>query len=95
MKNSKHICFDLETLGHNPTAPIIQIAAVKFDLNGIEEDIPFKATIDLDTIKFKDFGMDGETIKWWFIQSQDAIRNVILAGDVSLSHALHLFREWI
>ena len=27
----KHICIDLETLGNNPCAPIIQLGAVKFD----------------------------------------------------------------
>lgn len=95
MKNSTHhICFDLETLGHTPTAPIVQIGAVKFDLEfGIMDT--FISTINLKTIDFSKFNIDGETVQWWFSQSKEAIQNVMLSGDVSLSKALYDFRTWI
>lgn len=91
----EHISFDLETLGHTPTAPIIQIGAVKFDTKcGIYSE--FKVNVDLKSLDKYNFTMDGETIKWWFSQSREAIDKVITSKEtVTLSYALHLFYKWI
>lgn len=91
----KHITFDLETLGSTMYAPIVQIGAVKFDLeNGITDR--FLRTIKLSSLKRYDFKVDYENIAWWFSQKDEAIKSVFCTENpVDLRLALLDFTKWI
>lgn len=91
----KHITFDLETLGNKTTAPIVQIAAVKFtDTNEILDD--FNRHINLKSLSRYNFEVNYETIGWWFSQSDKAIKSVFCEKDtVDLRQALREFIVWI
>lgn len=65
----KHCMLDLETLGSNPRAPIVQIGLVFFTRDGIS--LRALSTINFDDA-LKHGDADGSTIKWWLEQSKEA-----------------------
>ena len=72
----EHISFDLETLSRSPKAAIVQIGAVKFNLEkGIYDE--FNEKIDFE--KFDnmyqnlDFDVNFSTLMWWFQQKNEVI----------------------
>lgn len=86
----QHICFDLETLGNNPTSPIISIGAVKFNTEGVYDRFSINVKYD----RMTDFEVDYSTIMWWMEQS-DAARSFLNVSPVYLNEALIKFKEWI
>jgi len=93
---SRHVMLDLETLGTSSSAPIIAIGAVKFGVNGVGTS--FYAPIDIaDSIVEAAGVVDGDTIKWWMQQSDNA-RNTLFGEDVvayTLEQALGLFKRFL
>ena len=69
-----NITFDLETLGNSSNAPIVQLAAVKFNDQGKITDSLLQY-IDLASLQQYDFDIDYETLDWWFKQSDEAIKS--------------------
>lgn len=65
----KHCMCDLETLGSNPSAPIIQIGMVFFTREGISLRALYTINFD-DALKHGE--ADGSTIRWWLEQSKEA-----------------------
>lgn len=70
------LMLDLETLGTSPESVVLQISAVPFKLGEVSSitnllDGPkFNA---FPTIKSQTYAkMDGDTIKWWMVQEEDA-----------------------
>lgn len=93
-KNQEHICFDLETLGNGPTAPIIQIGAVKFNLEkGIYDK--FSINIDYPNGIPNCYAVDHSTIMWWFQQSSEARDSFKEFPKETLTIALAEFNNWI
>lgn len=91
----EHITFDLETLGNTTTAPIIQIAAVKFNTNGDIID-KFSRNIKWESLSKYSFNVDYSTINWWFNQEDKAIKSVAnQEGAINLKKALLEFKEWV
>lgn len=93
-----HITFDLETLGNTSDAPITQIAAVKFTRDKIIDR--FNRHIRMSYYDKPEiyplFRVNYDTIKWWFKQEPEAIRNVHFADSQhSLPKALAHFDTWI
>lgn len=71
----KHCMIDLETLGSNPKAPVIQIGLVFFTRQGIL--LRSQLSIDFDdAIKYGE--VDGSTIKWWLQQERQAQDNLFV-----------------
>lgn len=65
----KHCMIDLETLGSNPRAPVIQIGMAFFTIEGIT--LQSQVSIDFnDALKHGE--ADGDTIKWWLQQAKEA-----------------------
>lgn len=89
-----NITFDLETLGNTSEAPIVQIAAVKFNEDGIYDE--FDRKIKLESLDKYNFKVDYSTLLFWFSQKDIAIKQVMVEGDrIDLRQALREFIEWI
>jgi len=69
MKNDLHLMLDLETLGHNSDAAIIQIGACIFNsksiIDSMKVDIKWKSALEYGNAT-------AETLEWWFMQSREA-----------------------
>jgi DNA polymerase III epsilon subunit-like protein len=88
-----NVTFDLETLGNTSQAPIVQIAAVLFDNRGrVLESVNLKA--DLKTIP-QGFVVDFDTLKWWFSQSDFAIKSVMTMGSLTHKDMCKEFLKWV
>jgi len=91
----EHITFDLETLGNTSNAPIVQIGAVKFNIDGQITD-QFLRNVKLQSLDRYDFYVDYRTVGWWLCQSDAAIKSVFCTEDrVDLRQALREYIEWI
>lgn len=83
-----HIMPDLETLGTNPTSPIIAIGAVSgYGLPEFYSKIPVTACVG---------EIDKLTLGWWLKQSKEAIDETFNSGHncSSLSDMLYAFTEY-
>lgn len=68
----RELMVDIETMGTNKDAPIIQIGAVYFSMKTGETGDEYLINIDLaDAIKWG-AKPDGRTIEWWMHQSKEA-----------------------
>ena len=87
-----HIMIDLETIGVNPTAPIITIGAVRFDKYGSQDS--FYASVDLKSAVESGAIIEPDTVMWWLQQSEEA-RDALMLSAESITEVLEGFREWI
>jgi hypothetical protein len=78
------VMIDIETLGLDPGAAILSLAAVRFDEDGLGER--FGRSVDLATCQEAGLTLDAETLEWWL--EQDTAAKMILTGGVPLSEAL-------
>jgi len=86
MEIMQDLMIDLETLGTDPSAPIVVIGAVFFDPKTGELGEEFSATIDFESACEKRTP-DASAIKWWLKQSDDA-RTKVLRGNQTMWQAL-------
>lgn len=92
-KEAAHIMLDLETLGRVPGSAIIQIGACRFNpAKGILDK--FERSIDMKSLIDKGFKVDGETLAWWFYQSDDA-RKSVTTKTVPVTTALAEFTKFV
>jgi hypothetical protein len=84
------VMIDIETLGLDPGAAILSIAAVRFDEEGLGES--FGRSVSLATCQEAGLTIDAETLEWWL--EQDTAAKMILTGGVSLSEALLEFDDF-
>ena len=92
-KSQLNILFDLETLGTNFNAPIVQIGALKFDNEGLILS-QFCINIDLSSLDEYNFESDFDTIKWWLSNPKKTIKSVFLNSKDNLEEALLKFYNW-
>jgi hypothetical protein len=91
--NGVHLMVDLETLGTTESAPILTIGAVLFDpqardtFEGLLQRAFLRRIEVPDAIKYSG-GVNGETLKWWFQQSDAAIKALVGDDAVLLKTAL-------
>jgi hypothetical protein len=93
------VMIDLETVDVTPTATILSLGAVKFDLYGDEianpemEMLYFK--IDVDDQNALGFTTSDSTIEWWAGQSDEAVEAAFFGDDrisvVEAAEQLHKF----
>lgn len=91
--NNMELMIDIETLGTNMGAPVVTIGAVLFDpykndSSQLLLERSLNIRIDLaDSIKYgRNFS--GETIRWWFEQSDEAIKALVVGETISAQEAL-------
>jgi len=87
MSKSK-VMLDLETLGRKPGAAILSIGAVRFDRDGLGEELHW--SVSLDSCQTHGLTIDAATLEWWLGRDDDAQQ--VLRGGVSLPNALEKFR---
>ncbi len=89
-----HVMLDIETLGSNPRAAVIEIGAIRFD--------PFTNELGGEFLVKIEFGeaarygeMDGDTVEWWMKQEPDA-QDVLMRGRrVKSLSAIRLFSSYL
>ena len=91
-----NISFDLETLGKTSKAPIVQIAAVKFENDGTIIDT-FSRTIKVEDLENYDLEPYYATLLLWFNQDKEALNQVFGSDSIKteLKTALINFCNWL
>lgn len=85
---------DLETLDKFPTAVIIQIGAVKYDLATGEISDEFLVNVDPKDCKRYGMTISKDTLDWWGKQDPE-IRKSVMKDPMPLADALALFVDWV
>ena len=92
-----NVMIDLETLSTHKDAAIIEIGAVEFNKYTGEVGEKFNVIIKPSDWCKNDRHVDGETIQWWFKQTNDARKRFTQkdAEYLTLKHALEKLRYYI
>ena len=90
-----HVVVDIETLGTIPGAPIVQIAAVAFDLGASEDEWElFEVKVDVRSLIYKE-GISFDTLAWWVSQDKGTIDEVFGEAErLDIASALNSFHKW-
>lgn len=92
-KQRTDIMVDIETLGRLPSSPIVQIAAVKFDVTTGQIYDTFDVTIDVTTCAT----IEGATLLWWLQTNHALLQELMERGQesgLSERDAIKKFCEW-
>jgi exodeoxyribonuclease VIII len=93
------LMIDLETLGTRAGAPVITIGAVLFDplatdtVEGLLSRSFYRAISITEAVNNSD-GVAGDTLEWWFRQSDEAIKALVADPIYSTSQALEAFYHY-
>lgn len=94
-----NVMIDLETLSTHNNAAIIEIGAVEFNKYTGEVGEKFNVIIEPSDWCKNDRHVDGETIQWWFKQTNDACKRFVTKQkDIeycTLKHALQKLKYFI
>jgi DNA polymerase III epsilon subunit-like protein len=91
-KTPSGIMIDIETLGVNPGAVILQIGAVEFYGPTIIREL--NIYIDVQDSLDQGFTVEAGTLKWWYEQQKDS-RLAVLQGQTKLVDALTRLNNFI
>jgi exodeoxyribonuclease VIII len=88
------IMLDLETMGTGPSAAIIAIGAVSFNLEHGILGPRFYQVVDLASSVEWGAVIDPATVLWWLKQSEEA-RDAFRVKGMPFLEALRAFRDWM
>lgn len=88
-----NVMVDLETLSLSNTPVVLSIGAVKFDVNGIDEEV-FYERISRESCIGLGLVEDSSTIAWWEQQDPDVYAEA-LSGTRGLKEVLEELTEWL
>lgn len=90
------VMIDIETLDTRPSAAILSIGLVRFDVNqsGTLGD-SFEAYIDIDSNLSAGRTVSGPTLLWWLDQEDAARRRIVEAEHVPLRTALARLSDFL
>ena len=91
----KDIMLDLETLGVDSHSVITTISAVQFDLVTGEIGSQFECSVDWQEQVDSGAIVNMETIRWWLLQSKEAISTMLKNSPVGAVEACILFNKWL
>ena len=93
--NRLQVMLDLETLGTRPGCVIAQIAAVIFDVDGLQDD--FAVRIDIEDAQRAGLVIEADTVRWWLThESAQGARGLFeVVGAVPLQTALAQLADWL
>jgi len=82
----RNISIDLETLGILPGAAIASIGMAEFDSSGVIDSV--QINVSLTSCQAAGLNVTADTVVWWFMQSEEARRNLFNPKPVLLETAL-------
>lgn len=88
------VMLDLETLGTKPGSAVIAIGAVFFNREKAHIGPTYHQAIDIASVLQYGFGVDGDTLKWWLGQGDDA-RQALLDDTEKLVPTLMDFAHFV
>ena len=88
-----HVMVDIETMGTEPGAALLSLAAVLFEPRGQRVEETFLRNIELQSCLDAGLRVGAPTVYWWLTRS-DAARLALLKDRVPLSNALNDFSQW-
>lgn len=91
----RRIMVDVETMGTCPRAALVALGAVVFSADGVCEAEGFYRRIDLASALAAGLVADGDTIRWWMRQSDEARDEVARMPGDELSYVLYEFGKWL
>ncbi len=86
---------DIETLGTQPGAVILSIAAVEFDLKTGETGSIFHQDIDIESSVKQGLKIDASTVIWWLKQDKEAQKKITELHRNRLKNVLRAFGVWL
>jgi hypothetical protein len=91
-----NIMIDLETLGVSTNSIILTLGAIAFDPRTGKHLNVLYERIDINSYKPYDrkFEFDGETLKWWTSQSQEARYEAFSGDRKTVIEVFNLFSTW-
>lgn len=88
-----HFMLDIETLGAGPDAALVAFGVVPFDLDNGTMGGGILRTINLSD---ENIGvLDGDTVKWWMEQSNEAKKATFRPNGLSMKSALEDLLRWM
>lgn len=90
----KDLMIDIESMGNKSGSAILSIAAVNFDIKTGQIGKIFYEKCKLQSCLESGLKVDGDTIKWWMEQSDEA-RKEVMDGKQSLSNLLRNFTIFV
>ncbi len=90
----QNIMLDLETMGNSPTAAIVAIGAVAFDLDNHVIGKTWYSRVNLESAMQHGGTIDASTVTWWLQQSDDARGEIAQTCPISLPGALRNLSIW-
>lgn len=91
----KNVMVDIETLDTRPSAAILSIAAVRFDLDTGQLGPTFHKYVDVDSNMQHGRTVSGATILWWLSQPDEARHRIAGAAAEPLQDVLKDFSIFI
>jgi len=89
MSDETHVMVDIETLGRDADAPILQIGLVRFDSDGLHEEIAETVSL-VSNEEIGQWGVEAATLTWWL--GQETADHVLMSpGDIG--NALRVVME--
>jgi len=80
MSDEMHVMIDIETLGRDADAPILQIGLVRFDSDGLHEES--EETVGLrSNQEVGQWGVEADTLLWW-LEQKTADHVLASPGDI-------------
>jgi len=86
---AKHVMIDVETMGTNPNAPVVQIGAAFFTREGVQVQSLLSINFE-EALKYGK--VDGSTIKFWLQQPKEA-QNSLFQNERSMEEATDVFTK--
>lgn len=92
----KDCMLDLETLGRDADAVVMQIGLCRFDIwTGEVDPEGFEVNIDINDSLRRGFRADGSTIEWWLRQDTAAQYAVVADPKYPVKKALKMASEYV
>lgn len=88
-----HVMVDLETLSTQPTAAIVSIAGVAFNMQN-DKTADFYVNINPKSAQEYNMRIDVDTVDWWRKQNPDAVRSWMKNGIAVVDAAIQ-FNEFL
>lgn len=85
---------DIETLAVCPTAAIISIGGVKYDIETKTMTDEFYVNINAHDCKKHGLVISSETVEWWKSQNPE-VRQTLMKDQHTLKDAMTLFYDWV